>query len=76
LLAAGAAAVTENRYGIRPAYLAAENGDAATMHALLEAGAGPHARFWRRRNAVDDGRPHGRRRTIEALLAAGVDVRA
>ena len=39
LLARGAAVDAENRYGIRPAYLAAENGDAAAMRVLLEAGA-------------------------------------
>src|SRR6185503_1570826 len=35
LLAAGAAVDAENRYGVRPTYLAAENGDAAMMRVLL-----------------------------------------
>ena len=62
LLAAGAAVDAANRYGVRPAYLAAENGDAATMRALLEAGADRERRVRRGRDVADDGRAHGRRR--------------
>src|SRR5688572_31337028 len=43
LLAAGAAVDAENRYRVRPAYLAAENGDAAMMRALLAAHADARA---------------------------------
>ncbi len=71
LLAAGATVDAANRYGVRPAYLAAENGDAATMHALLEAGADPRATFAEGETLLMTAARTGDVATIEALLAAG-----
>ena len=76
LLAAGAAVDAANRYGVRPAYLAAENGDAATMRALLEAGADPHAVFAEGETLLMTAARTGDVATIEALIAAGADVDA
>ena len=72
----GAAVDAENRYGVRPAYLAAENGDAATMRALLAAGADPRAVFAEGETLLMTAARTGDVATIEALLAAGVDIDA
>jgi ankyrin repeat protein len=76
LLAAGASVDAANRYGVRPAYLAAENGDAATMRALLEAGADPRATFAEGETLLMTAARSGDVATIEALIAAGADVDA
>ncbi len=76
LLAAGAPVDAANRYGVRPAYLAAENGDAATMRALLAAGADPRATFAEGETLLMTAARTGEVATIEALLAAGADVDA
>ena len=76
LLAAGAAVDAANRYGVRPSYLAAENGDAATMRALLAAGADAGAVFAEGETLLMTAARTGDVATIETLLAAGVDVDA
>lgn len=76
LLAAGAAVDAANRYGVRPAYLAAENGDAAAMRVLLEGGADAHATFAEGETLLMTAARTGDVATIELLLAAGVDVDA
>jgi ankyrin repeat protein len=76
LLAAGAAVDAANRYGVRPAYLAAENGDAAMMNMLLGAGADPRAVFAEGETLLMTAARTGEVATIEALLAAGADVNA
>ena len=51
-----------NRYGVRPAYLAAENGDAATMRALLDGSRRSACDVRGGRDVADDGCAHRRRR--------------
>ena len=62
LLKAGAKAGAANRYGITPLYLASTNGDASIVTKLLQAGADPNTGTGRRRDGVDDGSAHRRRR--------------
>ena len=50
LLQAGANATAANRYGVTPITLAATNGNAAVIDALLKAGADPEHRDGRRRD--------------------------
>jgi ankyrin repeat protein len=76
LLAAGADANAVNRYGVRPAYLAAENGDAAMMRALLEARADPGAVFAEGETLLMTAARTGDVATIDTLVAAGADVDA
>jgi ankyrin repeat protein len=74
LLGAGALADSSNRYGVRPTFLAAENGDAKTMQQLLFAGADPNALFADGESVLMAAARTGDVATIDALITAGADV--
>lgn len=75
LIAAGAKA-TANRYGVTPLTLAATNGNAALVEALLKAGADPNVTVGEGETILMTAARAGNVETIKALVAHGANVNA
>jgi ankyrin repeat protein len=76
LVAAGASAKAENRYGVTPLSLACTNGDADVVALLLAAGADPNAALRGGETALMTAARTGRVGPVRALLDAGATVDA
>jgi ankyrin repeat protein len=76
LLAAGARAQAENRYGVTPLSLACTNGNAALVDLLLAAGANPNAPLPGGETPLMTASRTGNIGPVKALLAHGAEVNA
>lgn len=76
LLAEGANASAENRYGVTPLALACQNGNTELVEALLAAGAGPNTAQPGGETALMTAARTGIPGTVKALLAAGAEADA
>lgn len=76
LLARGANAKAENRYGAAPLSLACTNGNTAMVELLLAAGADPNAALRGGETPLMTAARTGRIGPVKALLARGADVNA
>lgn len=76
LLAAGANAKAENRYGVAPLSLACTNGNSELVRSLLEAGADPNTALRGGETALLTAARTGRVGPVRALLDAGAKVDA
>ena len=76
LLAAGASAARENRYGVTPLALACTNGNAELVRMLLAAGADANASLRGGETALMTASRAGRVGAVQALLDAGAKVEA
>jgi uncharacterized protein len=76
LLAAGANAKAENRYGVTPLSLACTNGNAALVELLLAAGANPNAPLRGGETPLMTAARTGKLGAVKALLARGAEVNA
>ena len=76
MLAAGADAGAANDYGATPVWLAATNGNAAIVAALLDAGAEPNAALESGETVLMAAARTGTPAAIAALLDAGADIEA
>ena len=76
LLAAGASATTENRYGVTPLALACINGNAEMITLLLEAGADPNAALRGGETPLMTAARTGKVSAVKALLIRGAAVDA
>src|SRR5690606_144539 len=65
-----------NRYGVRPLYLACENGSADMVRALLRHGANPNGALPEGETALMTAARTGDVETIEVLIGAGADLNA
>jgi ankyrin repeat protein len=74
LLAAGASAKAENRYGVTPLSLACTNGDGAMVELLLGAGADPNKALRGGETPLLTAARTGKVGPVKALLARGVAV--
>ena len=76
LLAAGAPVDAANRFGIRPLYLASENGSARMLRLLLDHGADPAMPFPEGETALMTAARTGNVDAVAVLLEAGAQVDA
>jgi ankyrin repeat protein len=76
LLAAGANAKAENRYGVTPLALACTNGNAALIELLLAAGADANAPLRGGETPLMTAARTGKVAAVKALLARGADANA
>jgi len=76
LIAAGASAKSENRYGVPPLSLACTNGNSEIVQLLLESGADPNATLSGGETALMTAARTGVVEPVKALLARGADVNA
>ncbi|MDO8538801.1 MAG: ankyrin repeat domain-containing protein [Opitutaceae bacterium] len=76
LLAAGASATAQNRYGVTPLSLACVNGSAAMITLLHQAGADPNAPLRGGETPLMTAARTGKLDAVKALLVRGVDVNA
>jgi ankyrin repeat protein len=76
LLAAGANAKAENRYGVAPLSLACTNGNARLVKLLLDAGADPNTTLRGGETALMTAARTGRTGPVKELIAAGANIDA
>ena len=74
MIRAGADADVANRYGVTPLFLAATNGNAAIVDALLKSGADANAVLPEGQTVRDGRRRTGTPAVVKALLASGADA--
>jgi cytohesin len=76
LIKAGADVKAANQYHVTPMWLAANNGNAAILGALMAAGADPNTVMWEGETALMTGDRAGVPEAVRTLIAHGANVNA